>query len=149
MKRTSIKRKPAKRRPPGVGCQHRNGSRSCRKDHVVTVYGLRACAKHGADDVFRRHIWADAECWAASFTQVRCNGGWQACHIITRSRGAIRWTRENVKCMCAGHHVWFTHNPSAWEAYVRSRGVDFDALRLRGYNDPKQDPLEIIERYRP
>lgn len=45
--------------------------------------------------------------------------------------------------------LWFTHNPSAWEAYVRSRGVDFDALRLRGYNDPPQDPFEIIERYRP
>jgi hypothetical protein len=148
MKRTALKRKPAKRRPPGVGCQ-RKGRKSCRKDAVTTIDGIRLCALDAADRVFGAHVRGDASCWGAWFTDVRCGGEWQACHIITRERRAIRWTRDNVKCMCAGHHVWFTHHPDAWQAYVRDRGVDFDALRLRGYNGTPQDPMEIIERYRP
>lgn len=49
--------------------------------------------------------------------------------------------------LCAGHHVWFTHNPDAWKAFLAAQGIDWDELYRRGYNDPPEDPLDVIARY--
>ncbi len=150
MKRTALKRKPAKRRPPGVGCQ-RKGRKSCRKDAVVTIDGTRLCATHAADQEVAKVVRAQARCFGSGMLQVTCGGGWQACHVIGRSRRALRWdiTTPNIVCMCAGHHVWFTHHPEDWREYVIRRGIDFDALHLRAETDPPMDPLRVIEELRP
>jgi hypothetical protein len=145
-----MKRTRAKRRPPGVGCQH-HGRRSCRRDAVtsVTIAGqpTRLCAMHAADELFQKDVRESGPCWAEGY-RFGCAGGTQAAHIIGRARHAIRWSHDNCKPLCAGHHKWFTHNPDAWRSFVADQGVDYYALRIRGDTEPPMDPFDVIARYR-
>lgn len=61
---------------------------------------------------------------------------------------AIRWADDNALCMCAAHHMYFTHSPLEWEDFcLEHKGIDYNALRLRGLNDPPMDPFDVIERF--
>ena len=61
---------------------------------------------------------------------------------------AIRWLRENAVCMCAAHHLYYTHHPLEWEDFcIGLRGpTRYDELRRMGLNDPPMDPFDVIER---
>ncbi len=50
---------------------------------------------------------------------IHCGGGLQCAHIDTRGKHSIRWNRMNAVCLCGGHHVWYTNNPSAWDKIVK------------------------------
>lgn len=146
-----IKRKPAKRRPPGVGCQTKVGRHVCRRDAHMTIEDSngkpwRYCAKHAADKLFARHISGSGPCRAQGY-RFGCSEGTQCAHVITRARESIRWSDDNAVPLCSGHHVWFTHNPTAWHAFVADEGIDRDGLYRRGYNDPPEDPLNVIARF--
>lgn len=144
----TLKRKKAKRRPNGTGCQMRNGSRVCRQDAYIEVDGKRCCVKHAADRLFQRQVRESGPCIAEGY-RFPCGGIMEAAHIIGRARFAIRWDERNCKPLCSGHHVWFTHNPSAWQAFIESLGIDFNALRLRGDTDPPMNPIFVVERLKP
>lgn len=146
----TLKRKRAKRRTPGVGCQHK-GRKSCRRDAVTSVpdsngKDVRLCALHAADRLFQKDVRDSGPCWAGGY-RFACAGDTQAAHIIGRSRHAIRWSYDNCKPLCAGHHKWFTHNADAWRAFVEDQGIDYYALRIRGDTEPPMDPLAVIARY--
>lgn len=102
-------------------------------------------AKKKADVLFSKHIRSRERCELASYRRVACNGNLQCCHIRSRSYMAIRWADDNALSGCGAHHVYFTHHPLEWEQWCRDRGIDYDALRLRGLNDPPMDPFDVIE----
>lgn len=41
---------------------------------------------------------------------------------------ATRWSMDNAVCLCAKHHMKWTHDPVGWEAWVDER---FGEDRLR------------------
>lgn len=141
----TLKRARAKRRPPGVGCRQ-SGRKSCRRDAVTTLDGVRLCALHAADRLFAAHIRESGPCFAEGY-RFGCNGGLQCAHVITRARAAIRWSDDNARPLCAGHHVWFTHNPNAWRAFVADNGIDYDALHRRAFDERPVNPLTVLERF--
>lgn len=103
-----------------------------------------------ADDLFRDEVRATGFCEAHHHPPVTCNGNLQCCHIRSRRYMAIRWLRRNAVCMCAAHHLYFTHHPLEWEDFIIGlRGPnEYDELRRLGLTQPPQDPFEVIERLR-
>jgi len=144
----TLKRKPAKRRPPGVGCRVVT-KRRCSRDAITTVNGVRMCAKHAADALFAKATReaCDGRCWAEGAAGVKCNGKIQCAHLISRRYLAIRWDEANAMPLCAAHHTYFTLHPLEWEEFCRSAGVDWDDLRRRALNDPPMDPETVVKRY--
>ena len=147
----TLKRTRAKRRPNGTGCQM-PGRKSCRSDAYTTVWigekDVRVCARHAADLLFAARIRAmnGGRCVAEGQAGVDCGGRIQCAHIIRRNYHAIRWSDDNAVPLCAGHHVWFTHHPLEWETFCRWSGIDYDGLRHRAFNDPPENPLDVLER---
>lgn len=35
----------------------------------------------------------------------------QCSHIVGRTYRGTRWLEKNAQCLCAGCHLWWTHNP--------------------------------------
>lgn len=140
MKRSGIKRKPAKRRAAGTGCQF---GRRCLA--VGEYKGKRVCAKHWADALFAEHIREVGVC-AAFGSKLVCNGGYQCAHIVSRRYMALRWSDHNALCLCAAHHTYYTHHPLEWEQWCRDNGIDWDELRFIALNDPPMQPMFVIER---
>jgi hypothetical protein len=101
-----------------------------------------------ADKLFSLRVREVGVCFAAGYGRVRCGGSLQCCHILTRARRSLRWDDENALAMCAGHHVWFTHNVDAFREFVKSQGIDYDALHRRSESAPPMDPYEVVERLR-
>lgn len=66
------------------------------------------------DKLFSLKVRVNGVCELRNLDNVKCGGGLQCAHIITRSRKALRWDFNNALCLCAGHHVYFTHNPDQW-----------------------------------
>lgn len=140
MKRSPIKRKAAKPRKRGTGCQF---GRRCL---VVGEYkGKRVCAKHWADALFAEHIREAGEC-AAFGTKLVCNGNLQCAHIVSRRYMAVRWSDQNALSLCGAHHTYFTHSPLEWEQFCRDIGIDWDGLREVALNDPPMQPMFVVER---
>ena len=57
-------------------------------------------------------------CEAEGASGVACSGPLQCAHVVSRAYRAVRWDRENAFCICAAHHVFYTHRPLEWEAFV-------------------------------
>ena len=145
MKRSPIKRKAAKPRKRGTGCQF---GRRCLA--VGEYKGKRVCAKHWADALFAEHTRdaCDGYCWLreTKFDNMQCSGKLQCAHIISRRYMAIRWADDNAMPLCAAHHAYYTHHPLEWEEVCRTIGVDWDDLRRRALNGPPMQPMFVIER---
>jgi hypothetical protein len=43
----------------------------------------------------------------------------QAAHCFGRGHHTVRHELWNGWPICQGHHVYYTHNPSEWEAWLR------------------------------
>lgn len=102
---------------------------------------------HAADRLFSQHIRQADRCWAYGY-EFACNGGLQCAHLVRGRSRVLRWADDAAVCLCAGHHVWFTHHNDEWIAYVTDRGIDYSALLRRRESDPPIDPLAVIERLR-
>jgi len=74
--------------------------------------------KDKADKLFSAYIRRKGECELAGKDNITCGGNLQCAHIETRGAHAIRWDVDNALCICAGHHVWYTNNPSAWDKII-------------------------------
>lgn len=65
----------------------------------------------------------------------RCGKGTnlQCAHIVSRRYLGVRWDPSNAFCLCASCHVYFTHRPLEWDAYVEQEiGADnYLALKKR------------------
>jgi hypothetical protein len=143
-----IKRKPRKRRAPGVGCTVKERN-LCRRNAVTTVNDKRMCAKHAADALFGADVRESrgGRCWLAGADIVSCNGGIQCAHIISRRYLAIRWDRRNARPLCAGHHTYYTHHPLEWEEACVAMGVPWGDLRFQALNDAPMDPEAVVASY--
>lgn len=58
-------------------------------------------------------------CELGGVDKVRCGGGFQWAHIVGRSNYRLRWELWNALCLCAGHHVYYTHHPWEWQELIR------------------------------
>lgn len=143
MKRTPIRRKPAKRRAPGTACA--NGRR------CIAVYDytnprtgavVRLCALHMADALMADRVKAEERCCRFCGSQLFL----QWAHVWRRSYRAIRWHRENSMALCQTHHMMFTENPARWEKWCRDIGVPWDELRELALNGAPENPVDVIER---
>lgn len=71
-----------------------------------------------ADQAFSKYIRArDGECVADG----EHAGNLQCAHIISRSYRSIRVNPDNAVCLCARHHLYFTHRPLEWHDWVEAR----------------------------
>lgn len=137
MKRTPLKRKRAKPRARGTGCQL--GKRCIA---IGEYEGLRLCAIHIADKMTARAV-KDRD-------QVCRNCGaegpldWAHCH--SRRYRSIRWDMANSVALCRRCHARYTSEPSAWEQWCRDHGVPWDALRVLAFNGPPMQPMFVVER---
>lgn len=89
---------------------------------------LRRC-----DSVFSKLVRTVGICEMEGYSGVACAGPLQCAHIVSRSYRSTRWSRENALCICAAHHVFYTHRPLEWEQAVLDHiGPDeYEALKRR------------------
>ena len=45
---------------------------------------------------------------------LKCRGGLQAAHIVTRGVKGIKFDLRNGKCLCDAHHKYYTHRVEFW-----------------------------------
>ena len=58
-------------------------------------------------------------CQLAGMDTVRCGGVLQAAHIFPKGAyPRIKFDRENLLCICAGHHRYYTERWPDWRAIV-------------------------------
>lgn len=84
----------------------------------IRAKSKRKAKLHDADRLFSLYIrnrdgWQCRAC--GSPFNVQCG------HIISRRYRAIRFSPQNAVALCAKHHVYFTHRPIEWEAWVEER----------------------------
>lgn len=103
-----------------------------------------------ADVEFSRQIRGSlgGACFAAG-ERFECGGYIQCCHIISRRYRAIRWDESNARPMCSAHHVWYTHHPLEWEAFIEAAlpGL-WDTLRHKALFGVPEKPKDALERLR-
>ena len=80
------------------------------------------------DRVFSKIIRARGTCEAADGS---CKGNLQCAHGFSRSYRAIRCDERNAFCLCAHHHVFFTHRPLEWDQWLRRAwgNLGYDVMR--------------------
>lgn len=77
----------------------------------------RKAQRRRADALFSRRIRGRGVCEAQGF-RFPCSGHLQCAHIVPRRYLAVRWDEANALCLCAAHHVFFTHHPVEFRRYV-------------------------------
>jgi hypothetical protein len=73
-----------------------------------------------ADRLFSQLVRSRQRCEAQAFDGINCAGFFQTAHIVRRRYLSVRWDPGNATCLCAAHHVYFTHHPIAEERFHRS-----------------------------
>ena len=69
-------------------------------------------AKNKLDKLFSLSVRAIGYCQAEDkYPPVKCGGSLQCAHIENRSNITLRWDKNNVLCLCFGHHFWFHRHP--------------------------------------
>jgi len=107
----------------------------------------RSTQRTKADKAFSLSVRARGYCEAAGYPGVRCGGGLQAAHLIGRRYYSIRWDEENALSLCQGHHVWFTHNPEAWRAFIDENWPGrYEALLSRARTPWDRSYETVLER---
>lgn len=99
-----------------------------------------------ADAAFSRYIRdRDGKCMGAG-SGPRCSGALQCAHIISRRYRAIRWDEANAMALCQAHHMFWTHRPLEWQAWLVAEGIDYENLRWLALNDPPEKPADALAR---
>lgn len=96
----------------------------------------RSTLRNKADRAFSFLVRARGYCEAEDYNHVRHGGQLQCAHIIGRRYYSVRWDEDNALCLCAGHHIWFTHNPEEWRAFIDERWPGRYAKLLRRARKP-------------
>jgi hypothetical protein len=106
----------------------------------------------GADAAFSRMIRdRDESCRAAGTDSIACAGHLQCAHLVSRRYRALRWSEQGATALCQAHHVYFTHHPLEWMAWVTRytpTGLTWDELVYLALNDPPEKPTEALARMR-
>ena len=82
-----------------------------------------------ADRLFSLLIRARGHCESG---RDGCKGPLQCAHGFSRRYMGTRWVTENCFCLCAGHHLYWTHRPIEWDEWMRLKlGKFYEPLRHR------------------
>ena len=75
--------------------------------------------RNKADMLASRYYRAETPyCELSGKDTVRCGGVLQWMHIISRSNLRLRYEPFNKLIGCAGHHIYYTHNPLDWVRFL-------------------------------
>lgn len=69
-----------------------------------------------ADQLFSAIVRARGACESCGRTERL-----QCAHIVPRRYLSVRWIEENALCLCSACHVYYTHFPLEFEAFVLAR----------------------------
>jgi hypothetical protein len=77
-----------------------------------------------------------------------CSGVLQCAHVWGRRYLSVRFDERNAVALCAGHHVYFTHNPFEWYEFMEQRlgKREWVLLRERALFGAQPDYGEILPR---
>jgi hypothetical protein len=53
-------------------------------------------------------------CQLHGMDAIKCGGGLQAAHLVTRGVKGTKFVLINGKCLCQAHHKYYTHRPEHW-----------------------------------
>ena len=107
-----------------------------------------------ADILWAKIVKHAGRCWFAGSTLGRqphvCRGGLQAMHGIPRTYRATRWLPINGFAGCQAVHMYFTHRPWEWMAYlVEAWGQEvFQELWRKARSHEKPDLEVVVESLR-
>lgn len=75
----------------------------------------------------------------------RHSGVLQCAHGFSRRYRAVRWDHRNAWCFCSACHVYFTHHPIEWDAWMRqTMGEDlYEEVRLLALAGVRPD-LQVL-----
>jgi hypothetical protein len=112
---------------------------------------IKSTLKRKADDAFGKLVRSKGFCELAGKDHIHCGGTLQTMHIITRSNLRLRYDFKNVLCGCGGHHVWYTHNPSAFDNFIQNNFPDKWKYIMDHKNEKQkmtaEDYKKIIEEF--
>lgn len=107
----------------------------------------RATLKRRCDKLWSLIIRASGggRCKLQGKDHVRCGGVLQAAHLFGRGHNGVRHSLLNGWPLCAGHHVWYTHNSEAWAAMLKAEWGDegYEQRYLLAKQVAKPDYAEI------
>lgn len=81
----------------------------------------RASASARCDTLFSELIRARGVCELQATKTCSGSARLQCCHGISRRYKATRWDTRNAYAGCAACHVYFTHHPLEWDAWLLER----------------------------
>ena len=72
----------------------------------------------------------------------------QCAHVVSRRYMGVRWSPENAVTLCRNHHVFYTHRPLEWAAWVDvfMGAEEHRQLKLRALAITKVDYAEVAMR---
>ena len=88
---------------------------SLTKQHKVKKSTLR----NKADKLMSLYVRKLGYCQIRGLDTIRCSDQLNDMHIRTRGVTALRYDLINHLCGCSGHHVFYTNNPSKWDALIQ------------------------------
>ena len=100
-----------------------------------------------ADKLWSTLVRSKGSCEAWAYQPPKCSGALQAAHGFSRRYRHTRWLPINGFALCQAHHMYWTHNPLAWEVYLRKMwGPDvYDDLRHTALLEFKPDVGAALE----
>lgn len=109
------------------------GKGRCKRPQVMD--GM--CKSHGKQEAWRLlslEVRSLGYCQLKGMDTVRCGGVLQAAHIFPKGAyPRIKLDRQNILCICAGHHRYYTERWPGWrEVVIRLLGqTTFDEIWSR------------------
>lgn len=94
--------------------------------------------------------WDSCESAETALSTGDCSGRMQAAHGFSRRYRNTRWLPLNGFCLCAAHHVYFTHRPIEWDNWLREvwGQTTYNELRLLALRTTPPDVAEALEKLR-
>lgn len=148
MNRTPLARKRATpRRRPAVQCSYQR----C----YIRPYVGGLCKTHAtreADALFSLAVRArDQVCTARLvFPQIVCAGELQCMHLVSRRYHSVRWSLDNARAGCKGHHAWLTLHPERHYDFCEAElgPAAYRKLRDRAYHGESAHLGDVLEQLR-
>lgn len=108
----------------------------------------RAKLQDKADKLAGDAVRARGRCELAGKDKVTCNGTLQWAHIVGRANRRLRWEAYNALCLCAGHHIYYTHHPWEWYEIIRAQfPLAYGQIQEHRQETWDKNIEVIIERY--
>jgi hypothetical protein len=107
-----------------------------------------------ADTLYSKIIRSRGPCIAAGQdravrgTRFGCSQTLQCAHVVSRTYRAVRWRTDDppgAVPLCGAHHVWYTHHPLEWIAFM---GDHYDAVRELALTTPPENAGDALARLR-